>query len=789
MNMDTGNKTTVERFFISLTEGQSLDEWLSWPPDVFAVTSLFLKRTGAYIFTVLPPDGKTWPEDYDWKATLKTAKNAWYSWMTNEHEQLPEFIEKNKRRLEMHWEAVTLDDVRSLLSTEFHSGEKLSDKNEEAWELCQAILELNSLADEACAGFGTPSGNNWTNEANQKAIHCIANILLAHTGTLSRLPTHKARILPKLRTPSVGLTLRSLSHHLNLHETEVDICWRTMPWANIDENTINILIVPWPYEIEPTWFRPSSYATQRNSIEGSRYFEYTGNPYPFSTDDLLGLLADAEKSVHRVHMIVFPELALTEENLNELLDVLASKKPRDHLPMVLAGVKSIKSANQRLGRNSIVLSTFFAGKWYQMKQEKHHRWQLEEKQLQQYNLGGVLAGSKDWWEAIEISNRRLSVLAPNNWLTLCPLICEDLARQEPISEIIRGVGPTLLVAVLLDGPQLKDRWPGRYASVMADDPGSSVLTVSSLGLTKRSCLPSGENGSRQIALWKDHINGWKDIRLEENKAGVVLTIAAHWREEFTADGRGDEKNAAVFVLQGIHPVEVIDDETERRSQNTRDFHVSEPRDLLEISLFSYLVDAVLDSSPDIIKAMRAWVLGETSSDTSSGLQQFRARDSLIQRIRPGVERLLADSDREDFRPFVDWFCDLMQTIPRPVDNSQSREVAYYTNVVNYASQILGAVEDSTFLDNLHTENPFGEIGHKLDLPRPIPPKKPIHRRVRVCIYGCLALLWAVHTRLNGLRRKGLLNREGTNLLSKIEELLKKDYDKQWYEAIKRFHEM
>ena len=217
--------------------------------------------------------------------------------------------------------------------------------------------------------------------------------------------------------------------------------------------------------------------------------------------------------------------------------------------------------------------------------------------------------------------------------------------------------------------------------------------------------------------------------------------------------------------------------------------MSEPRDLLEISLFSYLVDAVLDSSPDIIKAMRAWVLGETSSDTSSGLQQFRARDSLIQRIRPGVERLLADSDREDFRPFVDWFCDLMQTIPRPVDNSQSREVAYYTNVVNYASQILGAVEDSTFLDNLHTENPFGEIGHKLDLPRPIPPKKPIHRRVRVCIYGCLALLWAVHTRLNGLRRKGLLNREGTNLLSKIEELLKKDYDKQWYEAIKRFHEM
>ena len=791
-SMDMENQTTIESFFSSLIGGQSLEEWLTWPPDVFAVTSLFLKRTGAYIFTVLPPGEKTWPEDYDWKHTLTDAKIAWYSWMINEQDRLPEFLDTNKRRLEKHWKSVTLNHIRQLIAPEPRSAETMHGTGTDAWELCQAILELNSLSDEVCAGFGTPSGDNWTSDADQKAIHCIANILLAHTGSLSRLPTHLARVLPKLRTPSVGLTLRSLSHHLNVHETEVDILWRTMPWVNIDENTINILIVPWPYEIQPAWFSPSSYATQRNSTERTRYFEYTGNPDSFSAEKLLDLLANAEESVHIVHMIVFPELALTEKNLNDLLDVLASNQNRDDLPMVLAGVRSKKSANQRLGRNSIVLSTFFAGKWYQMKQDKHHRWKLEEKQLQQYNLGGVLAGSKDWWEAIEISKRRLSILAPNNWLTLCPLICEDLARQEPISEIIRGVGPTLLIAVLLDGPQLKDRWPGRYASVMADDPGSSVLTVSSLGMTERSSSISGEKGSRHIALWKDQISGWTDIKVDPNKEGVVLTIAAHWREEFTADGRGDENNAAVFVLQGTHQVEGSDDRSKKKkSDKPIDFFVSDPFDLLEISLFSYFVDAVLDSKPEIVKAMRSWVLGEDSNDHDAGLQQFRARDSLLKKIKPGVSRLLSDPEREDFRPFVEWLSDLMQTILRPIDKeqhsqSQSQKVKYYEKVVNYAKKILDAVKEPTFLDNLEADNPFGEFSAHLELPPKIPTVKPKHRMVRVCIYGCLALLWAVHTRLNGLRRKGMLNRKSTKLLSEIEKLLKQDHDRQWYEAQKRY---
>jgi hypothetical protein len=44
----------------------------------------------------------------------------------------------------------------------------------------------------------------------------------------------------------------------------------------------------------------------------------------------------------------------------------------------------------------------------------------------------------------------------------------------------------LLIALLMDGPQLKSRWSGRYAGVLAEDPGSSVLTLTSLGMALRS---------------------------------------------------------------------------------------------------------------------------------------------------------------------------------------------------------------------------------------------------------------------------------------------------------------
>jgi hypothetical protein len=49
-----------------------------------------------------------------------------------------------------------------------------------------------------------------------------------------------------------------------------------------------------------------------------------------------------------------------------------------------------------------------------------------------------------------------------NQITWSVLVCEDLARKDPAADLIRAVGPNLLIALLMDGPQLKSRWPGRW---------------------------------------------------------------------------------------------------------------------------------------------------------------------------------------------------------------------------------------------------------------------------------------------------------------------------------------
>ena len=83
----------------------------------------------------------------------------------------------------------------------------------------------------------------------------------------------------------------------------------------------------------------------------------------------------------------------------------------------------------------------------------------------------------------------------------------DLVLQR--SEAHRfALGPTIVVTPLLDGPQLSSRWAARYASVLADDPGSAVLTVTAYGMAQRS-RPNRHDPSSIIALWKDSVRGKK----------------------------------------------------------------------------------------------------------------------------------------------------------------------------------------------------------------------------------------------------------------------------------------
>ena len=67
--------------------------------------------------------------------------------------------------------------------------------------------------------------------------------------------------------------------------------------------------------------------------------------------------------------------------------------------------------------------------------------------------------SSEWIEHIEIPPRVLQFYMLNRKIVVSTLICEDLAQADPIGDVIRAVGPNLVIALLADGPQLASRWP------------------------------------------------------------------------------------------------------------------------------------------------------------------------------------------------------------------------------------------------------------------------------------------------------------------------------------------
>ena len=109
------------------------------------------------------------------------------------------------------------------------------------------------------------------------------------------------------------------------------------------------------------------------------------------------------------------------------------------------------------------------------------------------------------------------------------------------------MGPNLVIALLMDAPQLRTRWPARYATVLSEDPGSAVLTLTSRALMRRQQLiheksgaPSPNMNHQAIALWRDSYWGdTKELDCPPDCQAIWLKL---WSSEVTdasLDGRGD----------------------------------------------------------------------------------------------------------------------------------------------------------------------------------------------------------------------------------------------------------
>ena len=506
---DAEPERTTASYFRAFGPVPAWDDLLLWPPDVFALANLVLDHTQSYRFVLAPPPGRCWPPFSGWGAEVRGAAQAWRDAVHRDAE-LPPFL-RTAWEIVRRFRDVPLDEVRSG----------------EAWELTTALLTLNALADEACGDVAScgrrgaePSfeGRAWT--------------MLQRQGSLARIPPARVRIVPKTHPCARGITIRSVSRYLALSYESVDVRWTSVePGPSANRDDYNILLVPWPLSVRADDFRPVRPALVENQMpDRVGFFEFLPE-LALDSELVATLVKTAAADGERVDAVVFPEAAVDPAAIEGLEQVLAEHGAT----FLIAGVHQPPVASN-LGRNYLHFGVHTRTGWNRYEQDKHHRWCLDEAQIRQYHLSRSLHPKKLWWEAIDVRERTLNIVDVGSGITTAPLVCEDLARLDEVADVVRRIGPSLVVAVLLDGPQLRTRWPGRYASVLADDPGSAVLTLTAYGMAARS-RPPGKPASRVVAHWNDGAGNVDDIELEPRAAGILLSTVVERSGLSTADGR------------------------------------------------------------------------------------------------------------------------------------------------------------------------------------------------------------------------------------------------------------
>jgi hypothetical protein len=535
-----------------------------WPPDLFAAVATITERSGLYAEKTFMA---YWSKDFSLsKKWIERTCAIGRKWALSS---------SPPRAVETLWKRLVKDHGKARIDIDDTSRESL------AWK--KIVFQLLAIADEACAGIGFPPGAGIGQEQQSEvtitqylvAADYIAweekrlkNPGLAVMGghllpylphsLCIRVPPAIACVQPKTSTPVVGCTLRSLTHHLALLPSIANVSthWLLTNEGHSALEALNLLVVPFPFAIPGKSFSGVAGAFPAKSTE--RAFKlnpdaWMGDANPQQVADfLIGLIRAAKPELEPIHAIVLPETALRLNMANAIANILARETDLDlFITGVVAGEQNdpINSAAiYRFSNHGVINRSF---------QSKHHRWLLNGDQIKRYRLGHVLDPNSNWWEQIDVSYRHCYITLFRSQATLSVLICEDLARYDPVLTVMNAIGPNLVIALLLDGPQLEQRWPGRYATALADDPGSAVLTVTSLGMVLRSTMP-GEPESREIALWKEPNGRARALKLPKGDHALLVTLTNRSVEHFTLDGRGDGRSTLEFELGAAHGVRYKD---------------------------------------------------------------------------------------------------------------------------------------------------------------------------------------------------------------------------------------
>jgi hypothetical protein len=545
---DHREEPTLASVWHCLTGGSIDDGFLDWPADMFALTEVILRRSEVYRFVLSTPRGIDWPPSHisNWAESVEEAGRQWSLWIENRKTTFPDLLAEE-------WQVFR--DRAGISLADLAAGRD--------WRMCGALLTLHAIADEACAGLGAALDGT-----NRKG--CIYRAhgreLLARTGSLARIHTQFLRVLPKLRTPPASTSWRSFSRYACVHDGLVDARWHKLPIRRVGMDSrarhANLLLLPWPLRVRESDFRALEGSVHQSDKEPFGFFEFAPSE-KLDLDLVQRLIVSARDEVDSVDVVKLPESAIDESEIDELEALLESQG----VGMLIAGVRQRSPQPGQLPSNWVHLGVsprFEKGaslpssrgeQWFHVRQNKHHRWSLDEKQIYQYHLGGSLHPHVRWWEATDIPRRAVQFVELGDGITLVFLVCEDLAQIDDVAEVIRSVGPTVVFTPLLDGPQLSSRWAARYASVLADDPGSAVITLTSYGMVQRS-RPHGRDPSPVVGLCKDPVRGLREIPLEPGAQGVLVTVAGDRATRRTSDGRYPVDNLTEYFGVNIHQVRV-----------------------------------------------------------------------------------------------------------------------------------------------------------------------------------------------------------------------------------------
>jgi hypothetical protein len=510
-----------------------------WPPDVFCLAAAVLHRSGAYtaLTSDQPPRIKL-PKGQKWPDYVRRIGNDWRNTATTG--ELPAELQKHWNRIVKAWKS-PLTQLRSRR------------------DCLASLLFLLACSDEACVGVGlsvshvasrlqpTPQ-DPFLWDAEERLFSTI----LEGSTMCKEIDPIRARVLPKMHTPQNGMTIRSLSHYVAYcPASDLRPEWYSFG-TDTQEHALNLLLIPWPPQIAPSQFLANKKVLLTDSVQRGAYglFAFQGAPGP-PTGLVKRIIKVAERQIGRIDGVILPELALSRREYERLAQDFVTDRR-----FLIAGVGQCATA-KRSGINSVRMDVVLPGFELRvpLEQQKHHRWKLNKSQIMQYGIGTNLHPEANWWERISLSDRKLMFISLRPWLTMSVLICEDLARPDPVGDLARAVGPNLIIALLMDGPQLSARWPARYAASLADDPGSSVLTVTSTGMSALSRPQEGESRNNVIALWKDARTGRaRELQLPERADALVLNVTVEYGEEWTADGRGDLGASGYPILAGQHPI-------------------------------------------------------------------------------------------------------------------------------------------------------------------------------------------------------------------------------------------